>query len=399
MKIAVVNNFYPPRVGGSAHLSEALANGYARAGHQVLVITAEHAKEPTESEHDGVRIVRFPAFRLPKTRLAVNFDIAFASRPSLTRRMRRVLDEFAPDVLHQHGQFFDLTWASGLWACRRGVPTLLSVHTRLESPRKFYQAIFTILDAALVAPVLRRYRPHFVVMDIQMDSYIKRKYRRAVGGTVAIPVGVDPNWVRGGDGAVIRKRHKLGDDPIILSTGHVIPLRDRLALVEAMPAVLREVPEAKLMVVGGVYFDAFLRRAKELGVDKSVITTGAVPKSDIPHYLAAATVESHEMQGYGFGTASLESMAAGVPVIAAVREDNFLDIKLVDRKNVHLVPVGDVEALASRLIEAIQDPAESEHISAAGVDFVRSNFTMDAVLEKHLAVLDELTRTARENAN
>ena len=47
MRIAVVNSFFPPRVGGSAHLSEALARGYAARGHDVLVLTASYEGAPT----------------------------------------------------------------------------------------------------------------------------------------------------------------------------------------------------------------------------------------------------------------------------------------------------------------------------------------------------------------
>jgi glycosyltransferase involved in cell wall biosynthesis len=390
MKIAVVNNFYPPRVGGSAHLSQALANGYAAQGHEVLVLTAEHAEAPKDQEIEGTRIVRLPAFRMPETRLAVNFDIAFTIRPTLMRRVRKLLDEFAPDVIHQHGQFFDLTWATGLWARKHGVPTLLSVHTRLQSPRRRYQLAFNVLDATMVAPMMRRYAPTFVVMDVQMRDYIERKYAGGIGGMVPIPVGVDPEWVRGGDASIVRERHQLGDAPVILSTGHVIPLRDRLSLVDAMPEVLRHAPDTRLIVVGGVYFDAFLRRAQQLGVDKSIIAAGAVAKADIPHYLAAATVESHDLQGYGLGTASLESMAAGVPIIAAVRSDNFVNIQLVDREHAHLVKQGDSAALAKRLVETITDPVVSGRISRAGAELVQRHFTMDAVLGKHLAVLEEL---------
>lgn len=386
----MVNNFYPPRVGGSAHLSESLAKGYAAEGHEVLVLTARHAEAPADEDADGVRVVRLPAFRMPETRLAVNFDIPFTARPSLPRRVRKLLDDFRPDVIHAHGQFFDLTWASGLWARKNDVPMLLSVHTRLQSPRKLYQQVFNVLDRFVVAPFMRRCKPTFVVMDVQMRDYIERKYRGGIAGMVPIPVGVHPEWVRGGDAALVRARHGLGSEPVILSTGHVIPLRDRMALVEAMPEVLRSVPKAKLVVVGGVYFDAFLRRARELGVRDSVLTTGAVPKRDIPHYLAAAAVESHELQGYGFGTASLESMAAGVPVVAAVRADNFLDIKLVDRSNVHLVPQGSASALAARLIEVLTDPPASAELAAAGSALVDANFTMEAVLAKHLTVLHDL---------
>ncbi|MEU6641343.1 glycosyltransferase family 4 protein [Saccharomonospora sp. NPDC046836] len=387
MRIAVVNNFYPPRVGGSAHLSESLAKGYAAAGNEVLVVTAAHPDAPADEVVGRMRVVRLPAVRLPRTRLAVNFDVAFSLRPSLPRRIRELLDEFRPDVIHQHGQFFDLTWATGLWAHRNGVPVLLSVHTRLESPRRLYQWVFRALDAAVVAPILRRYRPRFVVMDVQMGDYIGRRYRGAIAGTVAIPVGVDPDWVRGGDPRIVRERHGLGDAPVILSAGHVIPLRDRLGLVEALPGVLARVPDAKLVVVGGVYFDAFLQRAAQLGVEGAIVTTGAVPKRDIPHYLAAASVECHELQGFGFGTASLESMAAEVPVVAVVREDNFPGVRLVDRENVHLVPQDEPDTLADRLVEIVNDPAGSREIARAGAELVDKHFALETVLTQHLDTL------------
>ncbi|WP_034267382.1 glycosyltransferase family 4 protein [Haloechinothrix halophila] len=390
MRIAVVNNFYPPRVGGSAHMAESLAKGYVARGHDVLVITAEYPGAPAEEEVDGVRIVRLPAARLPKTKLAVNFDITFATRPSLPRRLRTLLGGFQPDVIHQHGQFFDLTWATGMWARRNGVPVLLSVHTRLESPKPMYQAVFSTLDACLVAPILRRYKPMHVVMDSLMDDYIKRRYARGVSGTVDIPVGLDPEWTRGGDQRRMREKLGIGDAPMILSVGHVIPLRDRVTLVESMPQVLAELPDAKLVIVGGIYYDAFLRRAEELGVRDAIITTGAVPKADVPHYLAAADVECHSLQGIGFGTACLETLAAGVPQVAAIEEDHFGDIKIIDRVHMHLVPKDSPQPVADRLVEAIRNPEESRRMAAEGSSIVDQHFTMSAIIDKHIEVLTGL---------
>lgn len=395
MRIAVVNNFYPPRVGGSAHMAESLAKGYVARGHEVLVITAEYPGAPEAEDVDGVRIVRLPAARLPKTKLAVNFDLTFATRLSLPRRLRELLGDFRPDVIHQHGQFFDLTWATGMWARRNDVPVLLSVHTRLESPKPMYQAVFSTLDACLVAPILRRYQPVHVVMDSLMDDYIKRRYRRGVSGTVDIPVGLDPEWTRGGDPTNIRERLGVGDAPMILSVGHVIPLRDRVTLVEAMPQVLGELPDAKLVVVGGIYYDAFLRRADELGVRDAIITTGAVPKADVPHYLAAADVECHSLQGIGFGTACLETLAAGVPQVAAIEEDHFGDIKTIDRVHLHLVPKNSPGPVAERLVEVIRNPEESRRMAADGASIVDQHFTMSAVIDKHIKVLTALAGERR----
>lgn len=389
MRIVVVNNFFPPRVGGSSHLSDALARGYAARAHEVLVVTAAYGEAPAQEQRDGIRIVRFPAAMLPETRFAVSFDLSFASRPSLPRDLARLLDDFRPDVIHQHGQFMDLTWATGAYARRRGIPVLLSVHTRLENPAALYRHAFRTLDATLVAPRLRRYRPRIVVMDAHMRDYITARYRGGYRELGPIPVGVDPVWVRGGDAAVGRELAGVGDAPILLSVGHVIPLRDRVGLVEALPAVLARHPDARLVVAGRVYYDVFLRRATELGVAYAVRPLGAVPKASIPHLLAAATLESHE-QGDGMGTATLEAMAAGVPIVGWGRLDNFPGVPLHDGGEVLLTDRGDVVGLAQRLLRVLDDPVEAQAMGARGRALIDAHFTLDRVLDAHLATFSEL---------
>ncbi len=389
MRIVVVNNFFPPRVGGSSHLSDALAKGYAARDHEVLVVTAAYGDAPARAERDGVRIVRLPAVMLPETRFAVSFDLSFATRPTLDRDLGRLLDEFRPDVVHQHGQFMDLTWASGRYARRRGIPALLSVHTRLENPAALYRHTFRTLDATMVAPRLRRYRPRIVVMDAHMRDYITSRYRGGYRDLVPIPVGVDPGWVRGGDPERGRQIAGVGDAPILLSVGHVIPLRDRVGLVEALPAVLDRYPQARLVVAGRVYYDVFLRRAEELGVAHAVRPLGAVPKDHVPHLLAAATLESHE-QGDGLGTATLEAMAAGVPVVGWGRLDNFPGVPLTDGSDVLLTHRGDVRGLAERLVRVLDDPGEARETGRRGARLVEEHFTLDRVLDAHLSTLGEL---------
>jgi glycosyltransferase involved in cell wall biosynthesis len=392
MRIAVVNNFFPPRTGGSSHLSHSLAVGYAAAGHEVIVLTATYGDAPAYEERDGLKIFRIQALTMPATRLAISFDMSFTLRPSLPRRIAQLLDAFRPDVIHQHGQFFDLTWATGAWAARHDVPVLLSVHTRLESPTPSYSRLFRMLDAMVVAPQLRRFHPTFVVMDVQMDSYIRTRYRRAIGGTVDIPVGVTPDPLAG-DGDRVRREHGIPPDvPIILSIGHVIQMRDRVTLIEALPRVRSRIPEVRVLVVGQVFVDRFESRAQELGVDDIIISAGAVPHDRIRDYLAAARVESHDLQGYGLGTASLESMAAGVPVVAAVRSDNFGVVQLRSAENCWLVDPGDADQLAEALIAALSQTELAERVGNAGAELVNGHFTMASVLAKHLDALAGLAR-------
>jgi glycosyltransferase involved in cell wall biosynthesis len=396
MRIAVVNNFFPPRVGGSAHLSDALARGYAAAGHEVLALTVSYKDAPEQETRDGYRVVRVPGWTLPKMPLKISFDIGFGSRPSLPRRIREILDDFAPDVIHQHGQFFDLTWASGLYARKRRIPTLLSVHTRLESPRGFFKYGFRALDAMLVAPILRRFKPQFVVMDVHMEKYIQQRYGRAVSGLSYIPVGVDVSHISQGDGAGVRERLGLVGRPMLLSIGHVIPLRDRVRLVKALPRVLEKFPEAVVVVLGNVHYDAFLKLADQLGVRHAIRTTGAVPKAEIPDYLAAADLEIHDLDGLGLGTASLEAMAAGCPVVTAVRDDNFPGVQLINREHLYLSRPGDDQDLADAIIEVLVDPASARAtVGVGGQRLVQEKFDISSVINQHLIALDELVAAAR----
>lgn len=404
MRIVVVNNFFPPRPGGSSHLADHLARKYAEAEHEVLVITATYKDAPVRESRDGFDVVRIPAWTLPKTRFAANFDIGFTSSPRAKRRVFELLDDFQPDVIHQHGQFFDLTWLTGWWARKRRVPTLLSIHTRLESPlSKVNSAIYSVADRVLVAPLMRMHRPRLVVMDVLMRQYIEKRYSRCISGTVAIPVGIDPEALRGGVADVARMRLGLSDEHVILSIGHVIPQRSRIALARALPAILARIPNAKVVVVGGVYHDEFLRIASELGVRESIITVGALPQREVPDFLAAADLEVHELEGEGFGTASLEALAVGVPVVAAVRPDNFIDLPMADGRELFIAPfVGseenkaDPDGLAKVIVGVLEDPEGARaQVADHAKRFIEDNFTIERVASQHLETLAEMVLSSR----
>ena len=363
------------------------------------MLTASYGDAAAEEIRDGVRIVRIHAWTLPKNRFAANFDIGFTSSPKAKRRVFELLDDFSPDVVHQHGQFFDLTWLSGWWARKRRIPTLLSIHTRLETPlSRFNDFVYTMADRLLVAPLMRLHRPKLVVMDILMDRYIDKRYRRVISGKVAIPVGIEPEVLRGGDREGVLESLQIEGRRVVASIGHVIPQRSRIALVRALPLVLERFPDLVVVVIGGVYHDEFLHLAKELGVDHAIITTGVLPQKRIPDFLAPADAEVHELEGLGFGTASLEALAAGTPVIAAIEPDNFLDIVVHDGRELFIAPPvsstdprADPSALAGVLMRVLEDPAAARDQVAANAQLlIEGHFTIERVAARHLEVLTEM---------
>jgi glycosyltransferase involved in cell wall biosynthesis len=366
-------------------MSDALARHVAAAGNEVLVLTAACHDAPAEEERDGLRIVRLPSMALT-SKLAFNYDIPFTASPKNARRLFRLLDGFDPDVVHQHGQFFDLTWMSTIWARRRHVPTVLTVHTRFQSPFIVHAGALCIADYLLVRPFVRLGHPYVVAVDVFVHDYVKTRFGIRGDRIIDIPVGIEAGRFCAIDRSVMRQRLGIGDRPMVLSVGHVIPLRDRLALVEAMPTLLAKCPELVVVVVGKIYDERFMHRAKALGVDHALITTGEVPKDEVPLYAAAADVESHDLQGLGFGTASLEMLAAGIPVVSVVRADNYPTAHFVDGEHLTLAATSEPDVLASAILRLIADPELRQRVGTGGRRLVEEQFSMESVTEHHLAL-------------
>src|SRR5438067_1471105 len=279
MRIAMTNNFFLPRPSGSAHHTEGLAAKLAAAGHEVLVITAAYQNAPSDESRDGYRVIRLPAWTPPPSRVGMNYEIPWTLSPRNLRRLFRILDDFKPDIVHQGGQFFDLTWMSAIWARRRKVPTVMTVYTALVHSDRVARALLWLGDMVLVRSFIAIGHPTIVVIDAWIDSYSRRRYRVGDERIATVMIGVDADRFLGVDGREVRDRLGVGERPVVLSLGHVIPLiRDRLALVRSMPYLLESQPDLVVLVVGHVFDDAFLRLAEELGVRDHVICTGEVTK-------------------------------------------------------------------------------------------------------------------------
>jgi glycosyltransferase involved in cell wall biosynthesis len=110
--------------------------------------------------------------------------------------------------------------------------------------------------------------------------------------------------------------------------------------------------------------------------------------------VAAADVEGHDFHNFGLGTASLEVMAAGVPVVSVVRADNFPGLELRSWENVVRVPEHDPQALASAILKLLDDPALAAKVGEGQRRFILENFTIDTVTRQHEALYQRAISTA-----
>jgi 1,2-diacylglycerol 3-alpha-glucosyltransferase len=237
-----------------------------------------------------------------------------------------------------------------------------------------------------------------MAIDVVFDEYIKSRYGIREDRIESSAVGVELDRFHDLDKVAERKalkeRYDIGDGPLIVSLGHVIPLRHRIGLVEALPRVLPKHPDTRVLVVGGVYYTRFLERAKELGVEHAVICTGALPKAEIPGILAAADMEIHDLQDYGISIATLEAMAAGTPTVMATRPDYFMHTRLRDGVETLLVHTDDRVGLANSITRLIEDEDLARRVGDGGRNWVWDRFDMPKICAHNLDVLSELVTTA-----
>lgn len=137
--------------------------------------------------------------------------------------------------------------------------------------------------------------------------------------------GVDETVFRAGaGGAEVRARYGLGDQPVVVCVSRLVPRKGQDALIHAWPRVLKAVPDAALLLVGGgPYRPALEKLRDELGLTGSVWITGEVPWDALPAHYDAGNVfampcrtRKRGLDVEGLGIVYLEASATGLPVIA-----------------------------------------------------------------------------------
>ncbi|MEO8095826.1 MAG: hypothetical protein ABI632_12970 [Pseudolysinimonas sp.] len=85
----------------------------------------------------------------------------------------------------------------------------------------------------------------------------QRRYRPKRGPVRFIPATLRVDQFSTGNGERVRQQLGLGARPIILSFGHVSPIRSRVPLIRALPHIVQQFPDVRVLVFGEVYYDEF----------------------------------------------------------------------------------------------------------------------------------------------
>jgi len=191
-------------------------------------------------------------------------------------------------------------------------------------------------------------------------------------------------------------RQSLGlvpDEPVITAIGRLEPWKGQHVLVEAVPRVLKEYPNAKTLVVGGPaankpeYETQLRERCRELKISDKVIFTGI--RKEVPEILAASDVlVLPTATDEPFGRTVVEAMAAGRPVVATAA-GGPLDIVL-DGETGWFVPPNDVAALAAKICDVIRDPDRARSMGENGRRRARERFSLERLVSDMTTLFHEM---------
>ena len=213
---------------------------------------------------------------------------------------------------------------------------------------------------------------------------------------VHLPSGIDTDRFHPDPAARVRlrARYRLGEDPTVVCVSRLVARKGQDTLIRAWPRVVREVPHARLVIVGR---GPDARRLQNLRRDSPVrgriLLTGAVAGDELPAHVALADVfampcrtRGGGLDVEGLGIVFLEASAAGVPVVAG---DSGGAPETVRPGVTGLVVGGrDEDALVAALVDLLTHPQRRAAMGAAGREWMHQDWTWPHLVDRLRETID-----------
>jgi len=357
IRVALVSgNYNGVRDGANGALNR-LVGYLLQQGVKVRVYSPTVAKPAFQPTGDLVSLPSVPIPFRPEYRLSLGLP------PSI----RQDLAEFAPNIVHISAP--DVSGHRAVtWARKRGIPAVASVHTRFDTYLAYYhlqsleplardimRRLYRRCDALLVpaessAAVLRAQR---------MNKFISM-WARGVDREQFNPDRRDIEW---------RRSNGIGDDELVIAfLGRIVMEKGLDVFSEAIAALEARGVRHRVLVIG----DGPARPWFEENLPKSALFVGHQQGPDLARAIASSDIFFNPSITETFGNVTLEAMACGLPVVAAVATGATSLVR--DRETGLLVEPGDPDAFADALNTYANDPDLRRQHGAAGLAFAK---TMD----------------------
>ena len=404
--LLVINSPLPPPYGGVAtYLSFALPY-LAQNGFEVYGVLDKEPPNPTVYKsfenagvhlHYGVQgkvnkiiqIVRHFSFWVTlykRSKLPLGaFLNVMKSMVVWLGASEAILQKYSIDVIHA----YDYPWVQGYVASylaakygKKYVQTTFGevVPHRHELVRhdtmgeKYKNFVCSVLDSCDVIISVSKHCAREVTHVGVDASRVKISYH-----------GVDSDvFSAAADGTTIRRQYQLQDNPVVLFLGQMRPRKGPQVLLEAVPSVLKTVPNATFIFVGPDYdiTGTMKRRAEELGVARNVHFTGSIPDDELREFYAACDVFAFPSLTpiECLGLSMIQAMACGKPVVAS--RINGAPEVVVEDETGFLVEPNNPAQLAEKISTLLANPERRTSMGENGMRRAHAMFNQKNLAEE-----------------
>jgi glycosyltransferase involved in cell wall biosynthesis len=175
--------------------------------------------------------------------------------------------------------------------------------------------------------------------------------------------------------------------PIVGNIGALVPHKGQRHLVDAVPLVLRDVPDAHFVIAGeGELRPDLEAQIRHLRLEKRILLTGFRP--DVLSLLKAFDVFVMASLTEGLGTSVLDAMACRRAVVGT-RAGGIPEV-VDEGRTGFVVPTHDAPAIAGAVVRLLKDPGLRTRLGEAGRRRVEREFTAERMVRATLAAYEAL---------
>lgn len=381
MRIAFFTNCYKPLVNGVVTSISSLKEAYERKGHEAYIF-APRVEDYVDQEKN---VFRYRSVNLTsKVKYPLPIPLSF--------RVKKVITEFNPDIVHTHHPFL-LSSVAIMYGRKLGIPKILTLHTQYEQyahyvspiPQRVTHEAIKMIISNLSYKIDCITTPSISMKKIIENYGIKNRIE-VIPNAIHLTSFKEDDEVKRTE---IKKKYNLKeDDKIILFVGRVASEKSIDKIVKALAIIKKSsISKEKLLIVGnGPAMDELKQLARTLKIEKDVIFAGTVSYEEIRHYYKMAYVFTIASTTETFGIVTIEALASGVPVLA-VKAPGAVDI-LTDGVDGLLVG-NDVEKFANALEKIIREPELREKLSRGALK-TSEKYGIDTISERMLNLYREV---------
>lgn len=272
MRIALATDAWLPQVNGVVRTLSATVAELDRRGYEVELITPERFATVAMPGYSSIRLAMMPRFSV-----------------------RRMLDDFAPDIVHIATEG-PIGWAARGWCRSRNTPFTSAFHTRFPE----YVSVRTGLSPERIWPMMRRFHEPSRAVLVATPSLARELNERGIPQTRLWSRGID-RWLFRPDGELHPAFAEL-PRPILLSVGRVAAEKNLQAFL-GLP-----VQGTKVVIGDGPALD------KLRGQYPDAKFLGAMAGEELAAAYRAADCFVFPSKTDTFGLVIIEALASGLPV-------------------------------------------------------------------------------------